>query len=181
MHIILTGKAGSGKDTIADYLISKYGYTKISLASSLKRLVQDVFVLTDFQTHDRTERERTLPEWGDGTWSVRKLLQHIGTELFRNTIDREIWVKSLVKRISIGNSKYVVNDCRFENELTYFKNHLSNCKSIRVNRPEYMGDVGIKGHESESYNLSTDYIIENDSTIEDLHYKIDNLICSKIN
>jgi len=39
----LCGFKGSGKDTAADYLVSKYGYTKISLADPLKRTCQSIF------------------------------------------------------------------------------------------------------------------------------------------
>lgn len=39
----LCGFKGAGKDTAADYLVSKYGYTKISLADPLKRACQSIF------------------------------------------------------------------------------------------------------------------------------------------
>ena len=43
MIIGITGKAGAGKDTVADYLISHEGFKKIALADPIKRLVKDVF------------------------------------------------------------------------------------------------------------------------------------------
>jgi hypothetical protein len=39
----LCGFKGSGKDTAADYLVSKYGYQKISLADPLKKACQQIF------------------------------------------------------------------------------------------------------------------------------------------
>ena len=45
MLIGVCGKAGSGKDTIADYLVKKYNFKKIALADPIKRMVEDVFVL----------------------------------------------------------------------------------------------------------------------------------------
>ena len=49
MIIGLCGPAGSGKDTIADYLVSKRGFVKMANADLLKRVVQSVFNFTDAQ------------------------------------------------------------------------------------------------------------------------------------
>ena len=45
MIIGLTGNppAGSGKDTVADYLVKEYGFCKVALADPLKRICADVF------------------------------------------------------------------------------------------------------------------------------------------
>lgn len=39
----LCGFKGSGKDTAADYLVSQYGYKKVSLADPLKRTCESIF------------------------------------------------------------------------------------------------------------------------------------------
>ncbi len=39
----LCGFKGSGKDTAADYLVSKYGYAKVSLADPIKRVCHEIF------------------------------------------------------------------------------------------------------------------------------------------
>jgi dephospho-CoA kinase len=93
MLIGVCGRAGSGKDTIGDYLSKMYGYKKNALADPIKRLVKDIFVLDDYTVYDRIAREEPLKQW-EG-WTVRKLLQFIGTELFREKIDDAVWVKSL--------------------------------------------------------------------------------------
>jgi hypothetical protein len=49
MILGLTGVAGSGKDTVADYLIQKFGYTRVALADPLKRIAQSVFNFSDEQ------------------------------------------------------------------------------------------------------------------------------------
>jgi hypothetical protein len=119
MLIGICGKAGAGKDTIGDYLVKKYNFKKIALADPIKRIVKDVFVLDDHTVYDRVEREKELENWKG--WSVRKLLQFIGTELFRNNIDDSVWVKSLWYRIkNDADNNYVVTDIRFPNELKYF-------------------------------------------------------------
>lgn len=39
----IAGKAGSGKDTVCDYLVGRYGFRKVSLAAPLKEMVSRVF------------------------------------------------------------------------------------------------------------------------------------------
>src|SRR5574340_974402 len=45
----LMGKAGSGKDTLADYLVECHGFVKMSLADEMKRFAKKVFGFTDQQ------------------------------------------------------------------------------------------------------------------------------------
>lgn len=180
MLIGICGKANSGKDTVGDYIVQKYNFKKISLADPIKRLVKDVFVLDDHTVYDRIVREQPLENWPN--WTVRKLLQFIGTELFRNNIDDAIWVRSLWYRIQNdkGNN-YVVTDVRFNNELQFFKDHSKKGEFIclKIIRPGCDGKVGLSGHESEAYDLPGDFEIINDGNFQDLYNKIDNVMKEK--
>jgi hypothetical protein len=49
MIISISGKANSGKDTIADHLVSKFSMRKIGLADPLKRFCKEVFDFSDDQ------------------------------------------------------------------------------------------------------------------------------------
>ncbi len=172
----ICGKAGSGKDTIGDYLIKTYGFKKIALADPIKRLVKDVFALDDHTVYDRVAREKPLKNWPN--WTVRKLLQFIGTELFRENIDDAIWVKSLWYKIkNDSKNRYAISDLRFPNELNFFKKHAKkDFLCIKVVRPGYTGNVGLKGHASEAYDLKGDIEIINDGSIKDLYNKVDKLV-----
>lgn len=171
----ICGKAGSGKDTAGNYLVENYEFSKIALADPLKRLVKDVFALDDHTVYDRTAREQPLKQWND--WSVRKLLQFIGTELFRNNIDDEIWVKSLWYKIKDSKKNFVVTDVRFPNELKFFENNGGkNFISIKVVRPGFEGNVGLSNHASEAYDLTTQYAISNESDFAFLYKQIDDIM-----
>ena len=61
MIIGLCGPAGSGKDTIADHLVSKYGFVKMANADLLKRVARDVFAFSDDQLWGPSER-RNAPD-----------------------------------------------------------------------------------------------------------------------
>ena len=43
MILGVTGLIGSGKDTIADYLVTEHGFKRVSFAASLKDAVAAVF------------------------------------------------------------------------------------------------------------------------------------------
>ena len=45
----VSGQAGSGKDTVADYLVQSHGFTKVALADPLKRFGHKVFAFTEEQ------------------------------------------------------------------------------------------------------------------------------------
>jgi len=180
MLVGVCGKAGSGKDTIGDYLIEKYGFKKIGLADPIKRLVKDVFALDDHTVFDRVAREQPLEHW-EG-WSVRKLLQFIGTELFRDNIDDSIWVKSLWHKVSKDKkNNYVVTDVRFPNELEFFEENAGDdFVSLKVVRPGYIGKVGLSDHVSEAYDLPAEIVIKNDKTLKILYNKVDKILATKI-
>ena len=177
MLVGICGKAGAGKDTIGDYLVEKHNFKKIALADPIKRLVKDVFALDDHTVYDRVAREQELERWKG--WTVRTLLQYIGTELFRENIDDAVWVKSLWYRVQndVMKKHFVVTDIRFPNELSFFKENvpLRYFSCWKVVRPGYEGNVGLSGHASEAYDLDANFIIHNDGTIDNLHKKVEDI------
>jgi hypothetical protein len=172
LTIGMIGKAGSGKDTVADYLVSDYLFNKMALADPLKTAVQVIFAVDDELLYDREKREEELPDWPG--WSVRRLLQFVGTELFRTHLDPDIWVKNIVLRAKKQRLS-VISDVRFPNEIKMPRELLDHdVFFIKVVRPGINGSPsGIDGHESEAHDLEGDFTIVNDGTIEDLRNKVD--------
>lgn len=59
--IAIGGKAGAGKDTIADYLVSRHGFVKIGFADPMKRFCREVFDFSDEQLFGASEH-RDAPD-----------------------------------------------------------------------------------------------------------------------
>lgn len=122
MLIGIVGKAGAGKDSIADHLIKEYGFQKMSFAAPLKSLVQDLFDMTPDQLHTE-QKENIDKRYG---MTPRWLLQYLGTDVFRNLYP-EIWCDYLVRayerlyrhakeKRGTVMPRVVVSDVRFLNE-----------------------------------------------------------------
>ena len=131
--IAICGFQGSGKDTVAAILV-EHGFVKMSFAGLLKDIVSILFqwdrdLLEGITTESRRWRE-TVDEW----WATRLhipdltpiyVLQHIGTDVFRNHFHPDIWVaaleRKLINHMNLKNfnnlNKVVITDCRFSNEI----------------------------------------------------------------
>ncbi len=116
--------------------------------------------------------------------TLRKLLQTLGTDWGRNTINNNIWVKLAKKYIILNSNKnIVISDVRFLNELEMIYD--LNGFILYINR-EDNNDRLVNAdihHESEIYLTlihnqihQTDIIINNNFDIYHLHNEIDNAI-----
>lgn len=103
-NVVIAGKAGSGKDTIGDWLVAQRGYERVSLAGPLKRFAREL--------------------WPDLDWSQkqRPVLQQFGMAC--RDIDPATWLKLCWADIEMVNDQgvsAVVTDCRYLNELDFFR------------------------------------------------------------
>ena len=115
--------------------------------------------------------------------TIRTLMQYFGTELCRENLDNNIWIKSAVPKIveiAMNKSVCIVPDVRFTNEAAAI--HKDSpflygriIKIIRSNNDNNERDY----HGSEIISFTTDYSINNDGTLTELFYKTLN-ICQKI-
>ncbi len=126
-------------------------------------------------------------------FTPRVALQWFGTEVFRSSFHDSVWIYSLENRLR-RKEKVVITDCRFPNEVKVIRD--LNGIVLRVKRgPEpdwyptaigalndHAGDkaamdrLGIHISEWAWLTQSTDAILENDGSIEDLWDKVDCLI-----
>lgn len=141
MLIGIVGFAGSGKDTVASFLIQHYGYVKDSWASPLKDAVADIFGWNRELLEGSTKESRIWREEVDNWWASRLNVPHLtprwvlqqwGTQVGRNAFHQDIWIASFEKRFKNSNGKVVLTDCRFPNEIETIKN--LGGKIVRVKR-----------------------------------------------
>jgi hypothetical protein len=117
----LTGRAGAGKDTLADHLVSSFGYVKYSLASPLKNGLNATFGFTPEQWTDRAWKEEVIPWIGR---SPRQLAQTLGTDWGRELVAGDIWLRcagNFIDTLPKGCPGVVIADVRFNNEALFIK------------------------------------------------------------
>jgi hypothetical protein len=188
MNIGFLAKMGSGKTTCAEYITKNYNYEEVFFAKALKDVIQYLFKFTDEQLYG-SEKQKTDEFWNI---SPRQAMQFIGTELFRDQMDKlipgmsqDFWIKVLERALS-KDKNYVFSDCRMQNEIDFIKNRSpGNGIVVKIIRPciEKNKDDTSK-HATETgidYVTGYDYIIINDGTKEELYAKLDELMNSITN
>jgi hypothetical protein len=205
MIIGVCGFIGSGKDTVADYLVNFHEFRRESFASTLKDAVAAVFGWDRTMLEGRTKEAREWRECVDPWWAERLamptltprwVLQYWGTEVCRRGFHDDIWIASLENKLRNSKDNVVISDCRFPNEISSIRN--AGGKIIWVQRgalPEWyetaveanqgnnaaINDLKMrKIHASETSWVGTafDHILDNNSTIDDLYQQIKTLVIS---
>ena len=205
MIIGVCGFIGSGKDTVADYLVNFHEFRRESFADTLKDAVAAVFgwdrTLLEGRTKEAREWREEVDQWwaerlGMPTLTPRWVLQYWGTEVCRKSFHDDIWIASLENKIRNSKDDIIVSDVRFPNEVKAIKNQ--NGKMIWVQRgrlPKWydtaleanagsniaINDLKVqKVHASEWAWVGTkfDHTIHNDMNIDDLYSEVKSLVIS---
>lgn len=160
--IALTGAAGSGKSTAANYLVEHHGYVRVRFAGPLKDMMRAIGMAESEIEGDEKETEfRYL-----GGKTPRYAMQTLGTEWGRNCMGEDFWV-NLWRERTIGHDRVVVDDCRFPNEAEVI--HELGGKIIKIT-----GRGGIAGaHASEAGCGVSDGQVTNDGCIVDLYAAVE--------
>lgn len=208
MILGVTGLIGSGKDTIADYLVTYHGFKRLSFAASLKDAVASVFnwdrdLLEGTSKSSRIWREEVDTWWAERLdmpqLTPRWVLQHWGTEVFRNHFHTDIWVASVENKLRLAKDDIVITDCRFSNEVCAIKSAGgTTLRVFRGNNPEWydcavdlnkgpthigwalakdrLRKYNVHASEYSSVGLQYDHYVNNNGTIDDLHRQINQLL-----
>ena len=130
MIIGVCGFIGSGKDTIADYLVNLHHFRRESFANTLKDAVSAVFGWDRTMLEGRTKQAREWREQVDPWWAQRLgiphltprwILQNWGTNVLRTGFHDDIWIASLENKLRSSTDDIVISDCRFPNEISAIK------------------------------------------------------------
>ena len=205
MIIGVVGFIGSGKDTVADYLVNFHQYRRESFASTLKDAVAAVFGWDRTMLEGRTKEAREWREQVDPWWAARLdmptltprwVLQYWGTEVCRKGFHDDMWIASLENKLRNSKDHVVISDCRFPNEIASIKD--AGGKIVWVKRGDLPSwyDTAVtanqghnwaqqelklqKIHASETSWVGTEFdaVIDNNGTIDELYQQAQQLIVS---
>lgn len=171
----LSGWARSGKDTVADVLVSSGGYIKVSFADPMR---EALLKLNPSITYgDMRNVPLTTAVRGSSTWDnvkefspdIRPLMQRLGTEVGREMFGENFWVDLAIDRIPDG-SKVVFADVRFPNEAKAVKDLGGQVWRVMRNGVGPANDH-VSEHALNEYQ-DFDQIILNNGSIGELHLMV---------
>jgi len=203
MIVGVAGFIGSGKDTIADYLITFKGFRRMSYAEPLKDAVSAIFgwdrdLLEGTTKYSREWRDTIDPWWAERlnfpNLTPRFVLQQWGTEVGRRAFHDDIWIASIENKLRNIKDNIVISDCRFPNELRSIKrmggitirvsrgaNPIWYDAAIQYNKgnnhaKNILAEYKVHASEYSSVGLDYDHYVDNSGTVDELHRKIDSII-----
>lgn len=180
MRLAFCGKQRAGKDTAAEFLAKVYGGTIYKFADPLYEMMHSIYEIAGLP-HGSNTKDRTL-------------LQLLGTDWGRKTIDPDIWMNIMDRRLTdqsrihdtmkehsifqdYNEDNIFITDARFSNEIELLKKHgfkiyyIDATEENRISR----GAVNLT-HASETAldNYSSyDYIIDNNDKIQKFYGKVE--------
>lgn len=170
----LTGLAGSGKSTAAEYMEVTHGYNRARFAGPLKnalrRMLRDALV--DVHTIERMIEGdlKEVPHSSLLGKTPRQAMQTLGTEWGRHCMGDTFWVNLLRYRLEQRRGeRIVIEDVRFQNEADMIRD--MGGKIIRI-----AGRGGIAGSHPSEAGVEPDMTCYNDGSITDMRSWLDHHI-----
>lgn len=155
------GNAGCGKNAAVDFFtthdlnpyLAQYS-TQLAFADPIRK-IGEIFGFSMEQMTDRVLKEAVDPRWG---FSPRQFMQKVGTEMFRDHLREDIWIKLAMNNVAqlssqphviqfgcpecvMGTYKFIfITDVRFPNEAAAIKEHGGIIVKIRREGFDKSGD-----------------------------------------
>jgi hypothetical protein len=167
----LAGRAGVGKDTVAEQLRDA-GFIRFAFAEPLRQMLVahlDLHGFNPYWINDRGFKETTLPVFGR---SVRQHLQTMGAALRQD--DPDYWVRCLALRAGLvdgrqpAGDRIVISDVRYRNEASWIRSRGG--RIVRVLR--HVDPVADHESERQVDHMAADLTIVNDGTLDDLRAQV---------
>jgi dephospho-CoA kinase len=199
--IAICGAKRSGKDVLAEHLVRKYNYERVSFATPLKLAVKSLFNFDDEQVGIGVDSGSNKKDIIDTNWGItpRTALQFIGTEIMQEKIQELLpnikknffsnTLKNYIKNRITENEeqKFVISDLRFIHEFemlyTISKIRKEDIVIIRVIRPyssnsraDTEDTQNTHVSELEYMNIPYDIILINNGSIDNYIEKFDKII-----
>lgn len=200
LKIALCGKMRTGKDTVGEYLVQKYGMFPFSFGKELKKQFHEKYpsVSKDPKPHRGYQLYGQLMRYvhGDDYW-VDKCFRDIrAVENFRNHIlsSADSGLIEFKHKLKTPPVLPVITDLRQQNELDrcvkegFTIVRINSEESLRFKRMSKGEELSSVERLEDLSNFETetgidelkdvDYDIDNSSSLEELYKKIDNLVYS---
>lgn len=165
----IAGRARSGKDTVANFIIAAIGGYRYSFADPIRAMLAPLGVDMN-DPYWQARKEDVIPALGV---SPRRMMQTLGTEWGRNLINPDLWLVMAHQRLLRNGPGMVISDVRFENEAAWIRKHGG--RIIHMIRPEAKA---VEAHASEDgiEMLDTDAQLFNNGTLEELQLTVRELL-----
>lgn len=193
--VALSGWKGSGKDTVANYLVTQYDYTQLSFAARLKDGVASTYGVPREDLDDPSRKEMPLvsypaiptdpfsetvhmmlrQELHSGYWTPRALCILEGS--VKRSVYSNYWIRSIIQEIMDNpDKKYVISDLRYQSEADTLKMFIpeSMLSLVRVCRFDTISTQDPSERNLDGYNF--DQYLYNTSSMEALHAAIASLV-----
>ena len=163
-NLFLFGPRGSGKDTVADYLVKKYGYERFSFGDRIRRIAKEFGI-------DHPVKEQLVA------------ITDMGYQLLGDNV----WINLAIRDMDEINKPIVITDMRYPDIYEYFLLERRFFPVGIVSRPEDNYERVIKRDGRFPEELANDrseknsekfmgYPIFNNSTIDYLLKEVDEMI-----
>lgn len=163
--LVLIGKAGAGKDTVADMILDMRQSPRpraFRFSEPLKEAVGTIFGWSPRMLGVLAYKEEKFDKPmktidGRNLWTRREVLQYIGTDVFR-MMDADVWINAALRNANsqanaFDTNGFICTDCRFPNELGALAKHFSSVYVVRL--------VKVGGVQSEAAAHSSETAIDN--------------------
>lgn len=188
MILGLSGTKGSGKDTVAAYLVKEHGFERKAFADPLKRSIAALFnipftevdklknmeILVGIGRIGESEYDQWIQYAGYPGLHFREFIQRYGTEAHRDVFGEDFWLDyTLPVQGFYPGRAIVVTDVRFVNEADRVRLLGGYVVLIHRNKTALHSK---NQHRSEQFAFAADYEITNDGTLHELYAKIEEII-----
>jgi len=160
------GLAGSGKDTLANYLCEKHEFVKIAFATPLKETLTKMFGVNPKYYDDQALKNEPLPYWG---FTARQSMQAMG-QMSKAMFGQDVWLKRwfLTYQLLSTTDNIVASDVRFDLEANAIR--FLGGTVIHLHRD----GAGLSGPEGQDISeqrlpvVAGDLVITNNGTLDEM-------------
>jgi hypothetical protein len=168
--ILISGHAGSGKDTLAD-LFLPMGFKKYAMADAVKTFTSErhgfPFSLTQTQ-EGKTAIVKSIFTNKEAT--VRQLLIDDSLEMKQTSCDPAFWARKVGRKLGDDRPEYVVvSDWRYREELNHLNVNFPNAAiiTVRIIRNNVIPSKDPSEHDLDDFNFN--FLISNNGSVDELN------------